>query len=289
MANLVGSFAFSHAPSIGRNNRDSSPQWRAVFDGFDELQRRLLALEPDTLVVVYDDHLDNFFLDCLPTYAIGCAASYGVADEGYGRKDLPPVRGHEALSWHLATSLIEAGFDLTVCQELLFDHGVLVPLPLVGGRDKRIVPIVVNTVQPPMPTARRCWQLGRALGEALRAYPGDERIVVCGTGGLAHQLGGRKMSWIATDFDRQFLRYLTAGPRSKVAEYSSEEIMSAGNGTNEIRNWIIAAGTFPEADGDLILYEAFGLTGVGMIQLSSPTGLGRGVAESKTAQTAAGG
>ena len=268
MANLVGSFAFSHAPSIGMNDRDSSPQWRKVFEGYDELQRRLLALEPDTLVVVYDDHLDNFFLESLPTYAIGCAAGYGVADEGYGRKDLPPVGGHEALSWHLATSLIEAGFDLTVCQELLFDHGVLVPLPLVGGRDKRIVPIVVNTVQPPMPTARRCWQLGRALGEALRAYPGDERIVVCGTGGLAHQLGGRKMSWIASDFDRQFLSHLAYGPRSKVADYTNDEIMAAGNGTNEIRNWIVAAGTFPDAPGELILYEAFGLTGIGIMQLS---------------------
>ena len=272
MARLVGAFGFSHAPSIGANSRESSPQWRKVFEGFDELQRRMLVLEPDTLVVVYDDHLDNFFLNALPAFSIGVAPSYGVADEGYGRKELPPIAGHEALGWRLATTLIEGGFDLVVCQELLFDHGVLVPLPLVGGSDMRIVPIVVNTVQPPMPTARRCWQLGLALGEAIRAYPGEERVVVCGTGGLAHQLGGRRMSWIDTEFDHRFLRYLVDGPRAKVAEYTNDEIMAAGNGSNEIRNWIVAAGTFPEANGELVLYEAFGLTGIGLAQLGVADG-----------------
>jgi len=286
VANLVGAFAFSHAPSIGSHNRDSSPQWRTVFEGFDELQRRILALAPDTLVMVYDDHLDNYFLNALPTFSIGCASSYGTADEGYGPQDLLPVGGHEPLSWHLATTLIEGGFDLTVCQELLFDHGVLVPLPLIGGRDKRIVPIVVNTVQPPLPTARRCWQLGQALAAAIRAFPGGERVVVCGTGGLAHQLGGRKMAWIASEFDRRFLGYLTDGPRAKIAEYTSAEIMAAGNGTNEIRNWIVAAATFPDARGELIRYEAFGLTGVGMVQLGPAPAIARAGGASATARMA---
>lgn len=268
MAQIVGAMAASHAPSIGAiTDWDSSPQVRALGDGFEALRRHIHDLRPDVLVLVYDDHVDNFFFDAFPTFSVGVGESYASADEGHGPADVPPLPGAPELSAFIARYLVEQGeLDMNVCHELAVDHGVLVPLRLVRPEfDMRIIPIVINTVQPPMPTARRCWHLGRTLRAAIESWPGDERVALLATGGLSHQLGGDNFGWIAEDFDRRFLGLLTDGPREAIAELTNAEIDAAGNGTNEIRNWIAVAAAVPDALARVVYYEPLVITGTGIL------------------------
>jgi protocatechuate 4,5-dioxygenase beta chain len=266
MARIVGAMSASHAPSIATLDRDGSPPIRALFRGFAAMRERIAALQPDALVVVYDDHVDNFFFNAFPTFAIGVGESFAPADEGRGAADVPPIPGRPKLAGAIARHLIEqGGFDLTICHELRADHGLFVPMNEVKEQELPIVPIVINTVQEPFPTARRCWTLGRALAAAIEAAPGEDRIVIVGTGGLAHQLGGERFGWIAEEFDRRFLKLLTDGPREAVAEYTNDEIDAAGNGTNEIRNWIAVAGAVPVAPARVVYYEPLGITGTGIL------------------------
>ncbi|MHB8574565.1 MAG: DODA-type extradiol aromatic ring-opening family dioxygenase [Dehalococcoidia bacterium] len=267
MARIVGAMSASHAPSIPTLDRDATPQTRGLFDGFTVLGEHLAALRPDALVMVYDDHVDNFFFNAFPTFSIGVGESFAPADEGRGAPNARPLPGHSALARAIAAHLVEeGGFDMTVCEELRADHGAFVPTIVIPGlRDVPIVPIVVNTVQEPMPSARRCWQLGQALAVALAAAPGDERVALIGTGGLAHQLGGPRFGWIAEEFDRRFLQLITSGPREALTELTNQEIAAAGNGTNEIRNWIVVAGAVPDAPARVIYYEPLGITGTGIV------------------------
>ena len=267
MAQLVAGAAASHAPSIGTIKDPSvTPEWQRVFEGFAVVREAFRQARPDVLIVIYDDHLDNFFLNAMPAFAIGVAPEFPPADEGYGRPAAPLVRGHEGLGLFLVEEAYQAGFDPVVARELYLDHGVHIILPLIRPEfDLPIVPIVQNCVAPPLPTARRCWDFGRFLAEAIRRWPGPERVAVMGTGGMAHQLGGRNMGWIAEDFDRRVRGQLTEGPRTELATLTNEEIAAAGNGTNEVRNWITAAAAVGDAPGRVIAYEKILVTGTGIV------------------------
>ena len=176
MARIIGGIGASHAPSMehvydaGAEARESD-EWaaalRAVPGG---VASGSSELRPDRLVVVYNDHMDAFFLDAYPTFALGVAETYPIADEGFGARPFPPIAGDAALGWHIARSLVADEFDITICQELEVDHGVISPLPMVdfaeGDGDWKIpiVPLAVNVILHPLPTpapllqarARRC-------------------------------------------------------------------------------------------------------------------------------------
>lgn len=272
MGRLVAGTAMSHAPSIGTIKDPSvTPEWRKVFDGFNVVRDAFAAARPDVLIVVYDDHLDNFFLNAMPAFAIGAAPEYPPADEGYGRPESPPVRGREDISLFFIEQAYAEGFDPTCARELAVDHGVNIVYPLIRPeRDLPIIPVVQNCVAPPLPTARRCWELGRFLARAIERWPGPERFAVVGTGGLAHQLGGRNMGWIAEGFDRKVLDLATIGNRAALAELSNDEIAAAGNGTNEVRNWITVAAAVGDAPGRVVVYEKILVTGTGIVLWDLP-------------------
>ena len=267
MAHLVAGAAASHAPSIGTIKDPSvTPEWQRVFAGFDVIREAFRRARPDVLLIIYNDHLDHFFLDAMPAFAIGAAPEFPAADEGYGRPEEPPVPGHEGLGLFLVEQAYQSGFDPLIARELAVDHGVRIILPLIRPeRDLPIVPVLQNCVAPPLPTARRCWEFGRFLADAIRRWPGSERVAVMGTGGLAHQLGGRNMGWIAEAFDRRVLGLLTEGSRAELAALTNEEIAAAGNGTNEVRNWITAAAAVGDAPGRVIAYEKILVTGTGIV------------------------
>jgi protocatechuate 4,5-dioxygenase beta chain len=267
MARLVAAAAASHAPSIGTIKDPSiSPEWRRVFDGFETVRDAFRRARPDVLVIVANDHLDSFFLNAMPAFAIGAAPEYPPADEGYGRPESPPIRGREDLGVFLVEQAYEAGFDPLIARDMVVDHGVNIVYPLVRPeRDLPVVPVFQNTAAPPLPTARRCWQFGRFLAEAIARWPGEECVALIGTGGLAHQLGGRTMGWIAEDFDRRMLDLLTAGPRADLAALTNAEIEAAGNGPNEIRNWITVAAAVGDAPGRVVAYEKILVTGTGVV------------------------
>ena len=249
MARVVGAVTTSHIPAIGRaiaKNLQDDPYWRPFFGGFARVHEWLARVKPDVAVVAYNDHGLNFFLDKMPTFAVGAAAEYRNADEGWGIPTLTPFRGIPELSWHLIESLVAAEFDVTTCQEMLVDHGFSLPMALLwpGGADwpVRVVPVAVNTVQHPLPSPARCWKLGRALGRALAAYDDDLSVVVIGTGGLSHQLDGTRAGFINRAFDEMCMERIVGDPESLTRYTIPELVEQAGAQGVELVNWIVARG-----------------------------------------------
>jgi protocatechuate 4,5-dioxygenase, beta chain len=248
VARILGGIYTSHIPAIGAaiaKGAQREPYWKPFFDGYPPVRDWLDRVEPDAAVIVYNDHGLNFFLDKLPTFAIGAAAEYRNADEGWGLPTLGPYRGDVELSWHLVESLIGDDFDLMTCQEMLVDHAFTVPMTLLWpdrARQVRTVPISVNTVQHPLPSPARCFALGRSLGRAIESYPDDIGVVVVATGGLSHQLEGRRAGHINRDFDLMCLDKIVDEPAA-LTNYSIRELVKlAGSQGVELIMWLVARG-----------------------------------------------
>ena len=249
MATIVGGIATSHIPAIGgaiAGRLQGDPYWKPFFDGFPPVHAWLQRVRPDVAVVIYNDHGLNFFLDKMPTFAVGAASEYRNADEGWGLKPVAPFPGDPALSWHLIESLVAEEFDLTTCQEMLVDHGFAIPMSLLWPDQApwpvRSVPIAVNTVQHPLPSPSRCYKFGRALGKAIESYPLDLRVVLVGTGGMSHQLDGERAGFINREFDLMCLQKIVDDPAA-LARYSIRELVElAGSQGAEFIHWLIMRG-----------------------------------------------
>jgi protocatechuate 4,5-dioxygenase beta chain len=245
MATLVGGITTSHVPAIGRaiaKNLQDDPYWKPFFDGYGPVHRWLEAeARPDVVVVVYNDHGLNFFLDKMPTFAVGAAAEYRNADEGWGIPQVPPFTGELDLSWHLIESLVAEGFDLTTCQEMVVDHAFTLPMALLWPNQAwpvKVVPVCINTVQLPLPSAARCYTLGEAIGRAVRSWASGQRVLVLGTGGLSHQLDGQRAGFINKDFDLQFMESLVHDPRWATQFSIHELVEKAGTQGVELLMWL---------------------------------------------------
>lgn len=249
MARIVGSITMSHVPAIGRaieKNLQQTPYWKPYFDGFPPVRDWLKDVKPDIAVIIYNDHGLNFFLDKMPTFAVGAAPQYKNADEGWGIPVMPPFDGDLDLSWHLIESLIADDFDLTTCQEMLVDHAFTLPMavlwPEQGKWPVRTVPVCVNTVQFPLPSVKRCFSLGQAIGKAIESWDTDARVVIIGTGGLSHQLDGKRAGFINKEFDLMFMEKLVSDPLW-ITRYSIEDLVElTGTQGVELLNWVIARG-----------------------------------------------
>jgi protocatechuate 4,5-dioxygenase beta chain len=249
MARLLGGVTSSHIPAVGNaiaNGITQTPYWKRFFDGYDPAKSWLKKVGPDVIIVVYNDHGLNFFLDKCPTFALGCADTYRNADEGWGLKPVAPFEGDVEFSWHLAESLVEQEFDICTCQEMLVDHGFVNPIrALYGTLEKwpvKAIPLAVNTVQHPVPTAARCLKLGRALGKAIASYPEDIKVVIFGTGGLSHQLQGERAGLIDVDFDLECIEKIATDPEW-MTQFSNSEIMArAGTEGIETIMWLVMRG-----------------------------------------------
>ncbi|MCL2714777.1 MAG: class III extradiol dioxygenase family protein [Alphaproteobacteria bacterium] len=252
MARLAGAIMTSHVPAIAgalARGLQHEPYWEPFFNAFPPLRAWLARVAPDIVVVVYNDHGLNFFLDKMPTFAVGAALAYHHSDEGWGIPTVRSFRGAPELSWHIIEHLVAEEFDIVSCQEMLVDHAFTVPMTLCWPDQNwpvRTVPVVVNTVQAPLPSAARCYRLGHALGRAIASWPTDARVVVMGTGGLSHQLDGERAGFINKDFDLQFMDSMVSDP-SWATRYSTVELV-AQTGTQgvELLNWMVARGTLPE-------------------------------------------
>ncbi|MFO1467965.1 MAG: class III extradiol dioxygenase family protein [Steroidobacteraceae bacterium] len=248
MAELVGQISTSHVPAIGgaiARKLQQDPYWKPFFDGFPPLREWLDQVRPDIALFVYNDHGLNFFLDKMPTFAIGAAPSYLSADEGWGIPTIEPVKGDPALSWEIIEGVIADEFDVTTCQEMLIDHAVTIPLQLLWPDRPppvRIVPISINTVQHPLASAARCLKFGQAIGRAVARSESDARVVVISTGGLSHQLDGERAGFINPEFDAMCLDAMVEDP-ARIARYSNHQIVElSGTQGLEILNWVVGRG-----------------------------------------------
>ena len=249
MAKIVGGIGCTHVPAIGRaiaNNLQQDPYWKPFFDGFPPAREWLARMKADIAVMIYNDHGLNFFLDKQPTFAVGAAPEYRNADEGWGIPTLPPYRGDLDLSWHLIESLVGEEFDIVTCQEMVVDHAFALPLELLWPGQHpcpvRTVPVCINTVQHPLPTPARCFKLGQAIGRAVESWDSDARVVVIGTGGLSHQLDGKRAGFVNKKFDLMFMEKLISDPLW-VTRYSIMDLVEiTGTQGVELLMWLATRG-----------------------------------------------
>jgi protocatechuate 4,5-dioxygenase beta chain len=221
-----------------------------VFAGYDWTKEWIAKDLPDVVVLVYNDHATAFSSEIIPTFAIGCADEFAVADEGFGPRPVPKVIGDPDLACHLAQSLILDEFDMTVVNKMDVDHGLTVPLSLVFGScpewPVRVVPIAVNVVQYPPPTGERCYKLGQAIRRAVEAYPKDVNVQVWGTGGMSHQLQGTRAGLINQPFDRAFLDAMSQDTTRLRSITHLEYLREAGSEGIELVMWLIMRGALGE-------------------------------------------
>jgi protocatechuate 4,5-dioxygenase beta chain len=252
MAKIIGGLTTSHVPAIGgamARGVQNEPYWKPFFDGYLPVHKWLDEVKPDVAVVFYNDHGLNFFLDKMPTFAVGAAPEYHNADEGWGIPTLAPAKGNLDLSWHLIQHLVDREFDIVTCQEMLIDHAVSLPLKLFwpNGCPVTIVPVCINTVQFPLPSAKRCYALGKAVGEAIASWDSDKKVVVIGTGGLSHQLDGERAGFINKPFDLKFMDSLVNDPEW-ATKYSIHELVEkTGTQGVELLMWLATRAAVPGA------------------------------------------
>ena len=247
MARITASVYTSHVPAIGAAidlGKTQDDYWRPLFKGYEFSRQWLLDNPPDVVFLVYNDHATAFSLEMIPTFAIGCAAAYEPADEGWGRRPVPQVIGHPELAAHMAQSVIQDDFDLTIVNKMDVDHGLTVPLSLMCGQPEhwpcRVIPFAVNVVQYPIPSGRRCWELGLAIRKAVASYDEDLNVQIWGTGGMSHQLQGPRAGLINQAWDQTFLDRLIAEPEALAQLPQLDYVREAGSEGIELVMWLIA-------------------------------------------------
>lgn len=249
MARITAGLAMSHVPAIGRaidTGATAEPYWAPLFTGFEASRRWEQENTPDVVFLVYNDHATAFSLDFIPTFAIGCADEFTPADEGFGARPVPVVKGAPDLAWHIAQSVIEQDFDLTIVNKMDVDHGLTVPLSLMFGQPKawpvRVIPFAVNVVQYPPPSGRRCYAIGKAIRKAIDSFPEDLDVQIWGTGGMSHQLQGPRAGLINQPFDKSFLDRIGPDPEALAAIPHIDYVREAGSEGIELVMWLIMRG-----------------------------------------------
>ena len=253
MARITASVFTSHVPAIGAAldlGKTAEPYWQPLFQGYEFSKQWMKDKQPDVIILVFNDHATAFSLDMIPTFAIGTAAQYQPADEGWGPRPVPVVQGHPALAAHIAQSVIQQDFDLTIVNKMDVDHGLTVPLSLMCGQPQAwpcpVIPVAVNVVQYPVPSGQRCFKLGQAIRRAVESFDEDLNVHIWGTGGMSHQLQGPRAGLINRAFDNAFLDKLIADPAAVAAIPHIDYVREAGSEGIELVMWLIARGAMKD-------------------------------------------
>jgi len=260
MAKITASVFTSHVPAIGAAldlGKTHEPYWQPLFQGYEYGKQWMKDNKPDVVFLVYNDHATAFSLDIIPTFAIGTAAQFQPADEGWGPRPVPVVKGHPHLASHIAQSVIQQDFDLTIVNKMDVDHGLTVPLSLMCGQppaDKfewpcPVIPFAVNVVQYPVPSGQRCFNLGKAIRKAIETYDEDINVHIWGTGGMSHQLQGARAGLINKEFDTAFMDKLIADPQAAADISHIDYVREAGSEGIELVMWLIARGAMNDVNG----------------------------------------
>jgi gallate dioxygenase len=252
MARIIGGIGTSHVPTIGMaydKKKQNEPAWAPMFEGYKPVAAWLAEKKPDVLVTFFNDHGSSFFFDLYPTFAIGIGEEFEVADEGGGKRPLPAIKGNLDLSVHIAESLVNDEFDMATFFDRPLDHGLFSPLPLMLPHDPEwpcaLVPITVNVVQHPLPSARRCYKLGAAVKRAVESFPQDLTVAIVGTGGLSHQVHGERAGFNSEEWDREFMRLFVEDPDRLLAMSHADFIRLGGAESAEIIMWMAMRGALP--------------------------------------------
>src|SRR5499427_9192597 len=253
MATIIGGIGTSHVPTIGMavdRQKQGDPDWAPLFKGYEPVARWLADKKPDVLFFCFNDHATTFFFDHYPTFALGVSDEYAIADEGVGPRPVPPLKGHAALARHMADSLVNDEFDISIFQDLPIDHGCHSPLSMMWPPQPdwpgRIVPIEVNVLQHPVPTPLRCYKLGQAVRRAILSYPEDLKVVIVGTGGLSHQMNGERGGFNNPEWDMQFLDLIERDPHALTKMRLVDFMRLGGTEGAEVIMWLAMRGALAE-------------------------------------------
>jgi protocatechuate 4,5-dioxygenase beta chain len=256
VARITSSVYTSHVPAVGAAldlGKTGEPYWAKVFSGYEFSKQWEKEQRPDVIFLVYNDHATAFSLEIIPTFAIGTAAEFKPADEGWGPRPVPKVIGHPELASHIAQSVIQDDFDLTIVNRMDVDHGLTVPLSLMFGQPQAwpcpIIPFAVNVVQYPVPSGRRCFMLGQAIRKAIESYDEPLDVQIWGTGGMSHQLQGPRAGLINAEWDNRFLDCLIDDPEGLSKVPHIEYVREAGSEGIELVMWLIARGAMADIAG----------------------------------------
>ena len=260
MAKITASVYTSHVPAIGAAidlGKTAEAYWQPLFKGYEPSKQWMKDNTPDVIFLVYNDHATAFSLEMIPTFAIGTAAKYEPADEGWGPRPVPTVIGHPALASHIAQSVIQQDFDLTIVNKMDVDHGLTVPLNLLCGQPLAdnfkwpcpVIPFAVNVVQYPVPSGQRCLNLGKAIRKAIESYDDKLNVQIWGTGGMSHQLQGPRAGLINLDWDKKFIDHMVADPEGLAKMPHIDYVREAGSEGIELVMWLIARGAMADLNG----------------------------------------
>ena len=260
MAKITASVFTSHVPAIGAAldlGKTQEPYWQPLFAGYEYGKQWMKENKPDVIFLVFNDPATAFSLDFIPTFAIGTADKFQPADEGWGPRPVPVVKGHPELASHIAQSVIQQDFDLTIVNKMDVDHGLTVPLSLMCGQPPAekfewpcpVIPFAVNVVQYPVPSGQRCFNLGKAIRKAIESYDEDIHVHIWGTGGMSHQLQGARAGLINKEFDKAFLDKLINDPQAAADLSHMDYVREAGSEGIELVMWLIARGAMNDVAG----------------------------------------
>ena len=260
MAKITASVFTSHVPAIGAAldlGKTQEAYWQPLFAGYEYGKQWMKENKPDVIFLVFNDHATAFSLDFIPTFAIGTAEKFLPADEGWGPRPVPVVKGHSELASHIAQSVIQQDFDLTIVNKMDVDHGLTVPLSLMCGQPPAekfewpcpVIPFAVNVVQYPVPSGQRCFNLGKAIRKAIESYDEDIHVHIWGTGGMSHQLQGARAGLINKEFDKAFLDKLINDPQAAADLSHMDYVREAGSEGIELVMWLIARGAMNDVAG----------------------------------------
>ena len=278
MAELIGAIGSSHAPSISfafDAGHQEKQEWKPFFESYKPVHDWLKQKNVTTMIVIYNDHLNQFQFDAYPTFAMGIAKQLNIADEGIGARNFASVPGAPDFGWELAKSLVTDEFDLTICQEMELDHGVMSVLPLLmpPSWPIRIIPIHVNVLREPLPTPMRCWKLGQSIGRFIKNSACNERVVVASTGGLSHQIHGDNFGLVNPEWDNRFMDLLTHEPEILAHATHEDYIYRGGLESVEMMLWLTMRGALSETSESFNeiqrFYWAPMLTGYGLLALEA--------------------
>jgi protocatechuate 4,5-dioxygenase, beta chain len=278
MARITHGLTTSHIPAVGAtidHGKTQEPYWKPLFDGYEWTKAWAKENVPDVIILVYNDHASAFTPELVPTFALGCADEFAPADEGYGPRPVPVVAGRADLAAHMAEGLILDEFDLTLMYRMEVDHGLTVPLSLVYGQPQAwpttVIPLAVNVVQYPPPTAHRCFMLGQAIRRTVELFDENLNVHIWGTGGMSHQLQGPRAGFINQTWDHAFMDQLVKDPNGLSQLKHLEFVREAGAEGIELVMWLIMRGALgPEAQELYRFYHVPGSnTAVGHMVLQS--------------------
>jgi protocatechuate 4,5-dioxygenase beta chain len=253
MARITAGVTTSHIPAIGAAidlGKTKDPYWAPMFEGYEVSKKWMAENTPDVIFLVYNDHATAFSLEIVPTFAIGCASEFKPADEGWGPRPVPVVKGHPDLAWHIAQSVIQDDFDLTIVNKMDVDHGLTVPLSLMFGQPEewpcKVIPFPVNVVLYPPPSGNRCYHLGKAIRKAVDSFDADLNVQIWGTGGMSHQLQGPRAGLINKEFDSAFFKRIVSEPEKLAKMPHVDYVREAGSEGIELVMWLIMRGAMDD-------------------------------------------